>query len=114
MRTLYTNFSYPTEIHDVVKLFFDDVDLCVDERCHADICVVENAVQSGYEYKATCCDKTDVQTVDVSEVDRLQAIRLRKRYAKLAIYNLLVNVTGKSMPWGSLTGIRPTKLADQL
>ena len=114
MRKLYTNFPYPTEVHDVVKLFFDDVELCNDAS-FADIGVVEtNIQQTLFEYKATYCDNTEIQTVEVNGVSELQSIRLRKRYAKIAIYNLLVSVTGKRMPWGSLTGIRPTKLADQL
>ena len=39
--------------------------------------------------------------------------RLLKRSAKLAVYRALSSYTGKRMPWGSLTGIRPTKLAYQ-
>ena len=38
----------------------------------------------------------------------------RKRYRnklKLAIYRLLSEYTGRSLPWGSLTGMRPTKIA---
>ena len=112
MRTLYTNFTYPTEVHDVVKLFFDYVELCDDTQ--ADIRIVESNVRALYQYVASCNCATETQCVDVSGVTQLQAIRLRKRYAKLAIYNLLVKVTGRHMPWGSLTGIRPTKLADQL
>ena len=30
---------------------------------------------------------------------------------KLAIYNMLSEYTGRRLPWGSLTGIRPTKIA---
>lgn len=30
---------------------------------------------------------------------------------KLGIYNLLVNRTGRKLPWGDLTGVRPTKIA---
>lgn len=37
--------------------------------------------------------------------------RLTKRYAKLSLYKALERVTGISLPWGALTGIRPTKLA---
>ncbi|MCH5153285.1 MAG: coproporphyrinogen dehydrogenase HemZ [Clostridiales bacterium] len=113
MKKLYTNFPYPTEIHDVVKLFFDDVELC-DDISVANICVGENATQTVFKYEASFNGATEMQSVDVVGVDELQAIRLRKRFAKIATYNLLVSVTGKSMPWGSLTGIRPTKLADQL
>ena len=36
--------------------------------------------------------------------------RLRKRQVKLALYNLLKVLTGVRPPWGSLTGIRPTRL----
>ncbi len=37
--------------------------------------------------------------------------RLIKRYAKLSVYKALTKVFEKEMPWGALTGIRPTKLA---
>lgn len=37
--------------------------------------------------------------------------RLAKRSAKLAFYKVLSEITGKNLPWGALTGIRPTKLA---
>ena len=114
MRTLYTNFPYPTEIHDVVKLFLDDVELCNDVG-DASISVVENIVQETvFNYVAMYNSCVEQQSIDVSGVNELQMIRLRKRYAKIATYNLLVKVCGKTMPWGSLTGIRPTKLADQL
>ena len=37
--------------------------------------------------------------------------RLIKRYTKLSVYKALCKVFNKEMPWGALTGIRPTKLA---
>ena len=30
---------------------------------------------------------------------------------KYALYQLLVKLTGRTLPWGNLTGIRPAKLA---
>ncbi len=39
--------------------------------------------------------------------------RLVKRYAKLAFYKALSKHYKKDLPWGALTGIRPTKLAYQ-
>lgn len=39
--------------------------------------------------------------------------RLIKRYAKLSLYKALSAFYGENKPWGSLTGIRPTKLAYQ-
>jgi coproporphyrinogen dehydrogenase HemZ len=50
----------------------------------------------------------------VVSADRLYVERLKKRYAKLCLYGLLKESFGFAPPWGSLTGIRPTKLARQL
>ena len=43
--------------------------------------------------------------------DEIEFKRYAKRYAKLAFYNLLSEKKGVKMPYGALTGIRPTKLA---
>jgi oxygen-independent coproporphyrinogen-3 oxidase len=45
--------------------------------------------------------------------DQIVKKRLMKRYAKLSIYKGLAKFFGKDLPWGALTGIRPTKLAYQ-
>lgn len=45
---------------------------------------------------------------------RLHVERMKKRCAKLCLYALLKEYRGETPPWGSLTGIRPTKLARQL
>ncbi len=50
----------------------------------------------------------------VQSADSLLVERLKKRNAKLCLYALLKQDRGFSPPWGSLTGIRPTKLARQL
>ncbi len=41
----------------------------------------------------------------------LERKRYIKRYAKLAVYKALSALYNKNLPWGALTGIRPTKLA---
>ena len=41
----------------------------------------------------------------------LENKRYFKRFAKLSVYKALSEYLGVSMPWGALTGIRPTKLA---
>ena len=43
--------------------------------------------------------------------DELEFKRLERRFAKLALYEILSDKYGEQMPWGALTGIRPTKLA---
>lgn len=43
--------------------------------------------------------------------DEVEFKRYAKRFAKLAFYNLLSEAKNIKMPYGALTGIRPTKLA---
>ena len=47
-------------------------------------------------------------------LDALEIKRLDKRAAKLACYLSLCELTGQTQPWGSLTGVRPTKLLREL
>lgn len=46
-------------------------------------------------------------------VDEIEKKRLVKRYSKLSLYKALSKYFEKDLPWGALTGIRPTKLAYQ-
>lgn len=43
--------------------------------------------------------------------DELTFKRLERRFSKLRLYEILSEKYGEKMPWGALTGIRPTKLA---
>ena len=43
--------------------------------------------------------------------DELEYKRAERRFAKLRLYQILSELYGEEMPWGALTGIRPTKLA---
>lgn len=43
--------------------------------------------------------------------DELLLKRLERRFAKLGLYEILSKKYVEKMPWGALTGIRPTKLA---
>ena len=44
------------------------------------------------------------------EYDELMRKRVEKRYLKVAVYRTLCFLTGVTLPYGCLTGIRPTKL----
>ncbi|MBE5753089.1 MAG: coproporphyrinogen dehydrogenase HemZ [Clostridiales bacterium] len=43
--------------------------------------------------------------------DEIEFKRLERRFAKLGLYAILSKKYDQTMPWGALTGIRPTKLA---
>lgn len=112
MVKLFTNFKYPTELLDVAKLFFGQAEP-TDVIDSADISVIERQHGNTLEYVAKFAEAT-VTTSFEQIADELVNTRYAKRYAKVALYNTLRQSTGKSMSWGSLTGIRPTKLARQL
>lgn len=43
--------------------------------------------------------------------DETEDRKIRKNKLKQVLYQLLVQQTGRTLPWGNLTGIRPTKIA---
>ena len=45
--------------------------------------------------------------------DAIRDKKAIKESLKKAVYDVLVAYTGKTMPWGILTGIRPTKLVHE-
>lgn len=57
--------------------------------------------------KGTCFLETEAHS-------ELEYKKYKKRAAKQSVYNCLKDYFGKEMPWGSLTGIRPTKLLRKL
>ena len=66
----------------------------------------------GVFYNAFSVDGQEVVFEDRGQVcDELEFKRLERRFAKLHLYEILANLYGEEMPWGALTGIRPTKLA---
>lgn len=87
-----------TELTDVARLFYGDgfPPISVAENDG-----VFNVVIDGRNYEFTYND--DVYNVIPAE-HRLG------RTSKIALYDALREHTGKSMPWGALTGVRPTKL----
>lgn len=68
--------------------------------------------EEGVFYNSFIVDNESFSFEDRGQVqDELEYKRLERRFAKLALYKILAKKYGQSMPWGALTGIRPTKLA---
>ncbi|MCH5350387.1 MAG: coproporphyrinogen dehydrogenase HemZ [Clostridiales bacterium] len=87
-----------TELLDVVRQFFGDA---VPEI----IMTEENG-----NYRISCDNKSidiDTSVIDCSAVP---TARRYDRLTKIALYDALTAFTGRKMPWGALTGVRPTKL----
>lgn len=75
------------------------------------------------EIRAALCIDYQPEGADIVWTDETQEIREKtapmdltdhkesKNIIKRAVYQLLGRITGRELPWGSLTGIRPTKIA---
>ena len=90
------------ELMDVVRLF---------EKRPTSICHTFR-FEDGVFYNDFVVDGVAYSVEDRGQVqDEIVYKRLERRYAKLALYRILSETTGEKMPWGALTGIRPTKMA---
>ena len=101
--TLTTNCAFlEDELLDAARLFKDRPASIVHAFRHAD----------GVFYNAFEVDGKAYAFEDEAEAaNELLFKRLERRFAKLRLYEILSEKYGRSMPWGALTGIRPTKLA---
>ena len=68
--------------------------------------------EEGVFYNQFTVDGVEYSFEDKGQVrDELEYKRLERRFGKLRLYHILTERYGEKMPWGALTGIRPTKLA---
>lgn len=113
MNLICSNEKFNDELLLVVKLFFSpteveesDLNIKVDynilDNISYDICI------SGIFNKSLHNDKI-LTKQQLEKEDKYV-----KRYLKISLYDMLSQLTQKTMPWGSLTGIRPTKLFYEL
>ena len=109
MINVFTDIEkFQPELMDVARLFLP-VAQDIEAKHSSDIsggCWVDNV-----SVFADGREKTIKRSVQAYEgEDELTYIRLRKRACKQALYYALKEATGYTPPWGSLTGIRPTRL----
>lgn len=90
-----------TEIMDIIRAFYADG----EDFTHY-FSMSGGEFLNSIEYDGKFYDFKEEYAAE----DEIELKRLAKRAAKLAFYNVLSPKYG-ALPWGSLTGIRPTKLA---
>ena len=90
------------ELYDVARLF--------PER--PEILTHSFRFENGTFYNSFNVDGEEYSYADTAPFSgELQFKRKEKLFAKLRLYSILSDKYGIKMPWGALTGIRPTKLA---
>lgn len=104
---LTTNCAFlENEILDVARLFKRRPDTITHSFRF------EREGEIGFFYNDFEIDNRSYTFKDRGQVrDEILLKRLERRFAKLHLYEILSETYGESMPWGALTGIRPTKLA---
>lgn len=102
-----TDLKYlESELKEVINLFETGDNLTIKHRFkEGDGKVVNTVTVNGKVYAYG-----NLVSVNADELERK---RLIKRYAKLSLYKALSRFFNVELPWGALTGIRPTKLAYQ-
>ena len=102
---------------DVLRLFYGDVQIAPDDGEHDGWAEGNLIFRHVFSERAgvwidgwTCRDRGAVESCAAVRGTALEVKRARKRQAKHALYKLMKEMTGLRPPWGSLTGIRPTRL----
>ncbi len=114
---IFTNYErIENDLYDVMHMFYPDEKL--DEEKPFLIHKLErnkNLIKNRYtiEEKDNNFSFEEEREIKFAQ-DLLEEKRQIKRFIKLSLYKMLSNHFAKNMPWGSLTGIRPTKIGYDL
>ena len=98
-----------SDLGDVLRLFYGDVQVSLTE---GDTVFEHHFTDAGDTWTDTWTSRGESAALSRPrpQGDALEIKRLRKRQVKGALYALMKKITGMRPPWGSLTGIRPTRL----
>lgn len=115
--------GYTYDVHSLVKAFYpaEDVSVVSDAPVDPGAECISVFVSSGdvkddvkvsgfIRVTAPVTGKTETCEEEYSDIERSQLKSLLKR----VLYGILVRMTEKELPWGTMTGIRPTKVATAL
>lgn len=120
MQVILNSGGYSYDVHSLVKAFYphEDVKVQINKECeNADSNGISVFVSSGDVSKSDVvtgyvrCGYRDENGVSVKDEKYKDADRAKvKSIVKRTLYNLLSERLNKKLPWGTLTGIRPTKI----
>lgn len=101
--------EFYNDISETVRAFMEMPIIELAEE-NADIIVMQQE-KDGQIFTKTEYNGFNYEFVEaITKQDAISLKRIKKHGAKLSVYYCLKKALNKQMPWGSLTGIRPTKL----
>ena len=109
IRLITATPEFENDLGDVLRLFYGDVDFVTDapEKTFTHTAREENGVWIDDWSCENHCRRTETP---ICAGHPIEIKRARKRCVKDGLYRLLKEMTGMNLPWGALTGIRPTRL----
>jgi oxygen-independent coproporphyrinogen-3 oxidase len=100
------------DLQDLVNLFYTNDKTF--EINHDELVVGETYYNRFFVELQGKSVERNYENVISANFNDLKRKSLRKRFSKVALYDFLSKKENRTLPWGSLTGIRPTKLARDL
>ena len=101
-----------SDICEVIRLFWGPVEIRMDAG--EEVVTHAHEIRDGQWIERFCMDGREGEARQPVVTGGLEEKRLLKRAVKTACYRLMKQLTGMQPPWGSLTGIRPTRLMYEL
>ncbi len=102
------NFEY--DIHSLVKAFYPEADVkVISDKDSETVSSDDYPSLSVFFYDEAITIQIDKikKTIELEDKDNRASV---KNQLKMGLYRMLTEYTGKKLPWGNLTGIRPTKI----
>ena len=110
---LITNENIYDELLLVFKMFFNNKQIENDStEIYLNYNIFEDVLNTNITISSH--EKCYIKSFNLSFEEQSNLKKYLIRYTKIALYLALSDFTKKQLPWGSLTGIRPTKLYYEL
>ncbi len=111
---LYTNTAFYNDIAEELRLFTDAAVSCAESESEADISVTLNAWTAFAKAEINGKTASYSYSYPKTEGSKLEIKRCQKCCVKIAAFRMMRLLYDTATPWGSLTGIRPTRLYREL
>ena len=131
IKIIISDTAYENDIYPIVKAFYTEEDIKMSEMSDeirdyndndnnytGNKAAAVNTIRIGFK-----SDRANIEIIDtagerhISTIDTPNPIKDKQAYkntVKRKLYHMLSSLSDKELPWGILTGIRPTKLVYEM